>query len=188
MISIHVSVKTKSGDFIDQKAYKRAQVKAHDAMGKHWHTEQLSSHFKRNAAQQYQHAPRSKGYLKRKKIYAAKQVKLPQGGTVQRGGEVDNVYSGSMEKMLQRVGVIRAAQTKVSVNMQGPRYMTMQVFDGDRQRAIREGWKYGRGKSFSQRAGRQPDKLKEISTTTRNEREELAEIADKILEREAAGW
>lgn len=185
---IHISPKMSAKDFVSERQWNKAKLGAHDAIGKKWHSEMLPSHFHKGAPEKYGHAKRSSSYLKRKRIMAAKQKRLPGGGTVQRGGQIDNVYSGDMERSLKRVGVIRAYPSRATVTMSGPRYMTMRVFEGNRADAVTKGWTYGKGKTFSQRAGKQPDKVKEITTTTEQERKILAEAADVVFERHAAGW
>lgn len=185
---IHIKPKLTAKDFVSEREWNRAKIDCHQAIGKKWHTDMLDKHFHADAPSKYKHAPRSANYLKWKRIKAAKQRRLPGGGTVQRGGRIDNVYSGEMEKSLKRVGVIRAYPSRATLTMSGPRYMTMRVFTGDRADAVSKGWTYGKGKKFSQRAGKQPDKVKEITTTTEAERNELAAVADKQLERHAAGW
>ncbi len=187
MFMSHISVKMSAKDFVSERQWGKAKLASHDAIGKKWHSDMLDEHFHRGAAEKYGHAKRSSAYLKWKRIKAAKQQKLRGGGTVQRGGVVDNVYSGEMERTLKRVGVIRAYPNRATVTMTGPRYMTMRVMD-NKAEAVANGWTYGKGKKFSQRAGKQPDKVKELTTTTEAERKELAEVADKIIERHAAGW
>lgn len=187
MFGAHISTTITAKDFPSERQWNRAKQDAHDAIGKKWHGDMLEQHFYKSAASKYNHEARSAGYLTRKKKMAARGIKIPGGGYVQRGGVVDNVYSGAMAKMLKGVGVIRSYPSRVTVTMQGPRYMTMRVMNNKAQAAAK-GWKYGQGKSFSQTAGKQPDKIKEISTTTEAERKELATVADHILERHAAGW
>lgn len=189
---IHIKITTSDKDFVSVREYKKAMVEVHDAMGKKWHADMLPRHFHRGARQQYGHKPRSKGYIEKKRRMAARRQQIRgvdgQGGYVQRGGEVDNVFSGNLEKMLKRVSTIRAFPSRVTVNMTGPRYVTMRAFQGNRSEAVAKGWKYGKGKAISLTAGQQPDKIKELTATTEQERRELAEIADKTLQRAAAGW
>lgn len=162
---IHIRPHIDASQFVSVRQFRAASTKAHSKMGEYWHSELLPKHFHRDAKTKYGHKPRSTKYLARKKGLAASQRQLKQGGTVQRGGEVDNVFTGFMERMLKGVGVVRAYPTRVSVNMTGPRYVTMRVFQSN-----------------------QPDKFKEISTTTEQERVMLAEVVDKVLEQQAAGW
>ena len=189
---IHIKASMSDKDFVNVREYKKAMLDVHDAIGKKWHADMLPRHFYRGARQQYGHKQRSMAYVEKKKRMAARRQRIKgadgQVGFVQRGGEVDNVFTGNLEKMLKRVSVIRAYPSRVTVNMTGPRYVTMRAFQGNRAEAVAKGWKYGKGKAISATAGQQPDKIKELTATTEQERRELAEIADKTLERAAAGW
>jgi len=125
----------------------------------------LPDHFKKSTQGKYGYAKRSPKYLARKKKRWASRRPLKNGQYIEGSGETDNVLTGDMRDMLTRSNIVRAFPTRVSVNMEGPRYMTMRVYKAN-----------------------QPDKLKEISTTTQQERELLAKVMDRSLEQSAAGW
>lgn len=163
---IHIKPKLSDKEFVSRRAYVRSMTKAHEEIGKEWHTNMLPQHFTKGAASKYKHKARGTKYLKwKRKKWESRRPLKKSGKYVKMGGEVDNVLTGDMKEMLTRVGVIRAFPSRTTVSMTGPRYVTMRNYKMN-----------------------QPDKGQEIETTTTQEREQLASIADKTLEREAAGW
>lgn len=160
---IHIMPKMSDKEFTSRRAYTRAMTKAHEEVGKEWHTNMLPQHFTKEAAGKYKHKKRGTKYLKWKRKKWESRRPLKNGKYVKQGGEVDNVLSGDMKEMLMRVGVIRAFPTRTTVSMTGPRYVTMRNYKMN-----------------------QPDKGQEIETTTREERERLADVADRSLEEAAA--
>lgn len=159
-------------------------------MGAKWHKEYLPRHFTRNAPAMYGHQKRSEGYLKRKRRAASKAGVRHMGAVVRvkYGGMIDNVFSGEMERRVKALAAVRATPTRVTVKMTGPRYMTMRRFAGNRDRAVREGWTYGRGQRFRNKgrgSGLQPDKAREITTLTEREN---AELVGYMNSRVTAGW
>lgn len=83
-----------------------------------WHSQHLPRHFEPNAHYRYRHKARTAKYLKRKS-------KLAAAGLVERGGRVDNVYSGTLERMVRAWAQVRAFPSRATVTMSGPRYVTM---------------------------------------------------------------
>lgn len=181
----HIRAKTTVTDFPSKRAYTKAMREAHQAQGIYYHTELVPGHFKVGASDKYAYARRSSKYLERKRRMWERRSRLPNGQYVEGSGLTDLVLSGDMRDQVTKKSVIRPYPTRVTIAMDGPRYMVMKTFDGDVERAVREGWGYGKGrrKKFSKsRSGVQPDKQKEIQATTRQERDDLAAIADKILQ------
>lgn len=159
---IHIKPKIDARYFVSQRAWMRAMEKANQRVGEIFHTEMLPERFKKGAAQKYGYKPRSPKYLawKLKKFKSRRPMR--NGQYVEGSGVTDNVLSGDMRDQMTRAGVIRSFPTRVSVTMNGPRYMTMRT------------------------RGSQPDKLNEVFTTTEGERQRLAAEMEKVLEREAA--
>lgn len=185
---IHVRPKFTKKDFVSIREYNRAKLDVHRAMGIEWHTKMLPQHFMPDAPKKYNHTPRSPAYLKRKRKMYERRWKTKSGQYVVGSGNTDNVFTGAMRDQLMRASTIRPYPRRVTIAMTGPRYVTMKVFTGDRAVARARGWRYGQNKRFSARAGQQPDKRREITATTREERDRLADVADTILEQKAAGW
>ena len=173
MIPFYIKLTIERPPEASLRAWRRITKQAHAEQGKYWHANFLPLHFRRDSATRYKHQKRTAGYLKRK-------FKAARKGKVRYAGYVDNVYSGRMEEMLKSIGQVRAYPTRVRVTMTGPRYMTMRRFAGDRDRAVREGWKYGKAKTAFRNSGRgsglQPDKPKELTAVTDEEEKKLSEV------------
>lgn len=172
---------------VSQRAWKRIMREALHAMAMKWHQEILPKHFTREAPQRYGHQARSSKYL-RKKHMAARwgEKRGPTRVYAKYGGNIDNVFSGELEQRVKALAAIRATATKVTLKMTGPRYMTMRRFMGDRERAVAEGWTYGKGVRFRPRRleapGLQPDKVKEITTVVQEENRSLIEfLNDRVV-------
>lgn len=88
------------------------------ALGAHWHKEYLPKHFELGAATRYGYRPRSAAWRRRK-------AGLARAGRAAKGGAVDLVASGAMEKLLESVGLVRAYPTRAAIKMIGPRYVTL---------------------------------------------------------------
>jgi hypothetical protein len=156
------------------------------ALADHWHSQMLDDHFRPEATAKYRHQLRGKKYRKRKQWLAQQGRPWVKGGKpIVMGGMVDNVLTGYMRDQLKNNSAILAYPTRVTLKMYGPRYMTMRTFRGDARKAIREGWTYGKGQKFSSRSGaNQPDKVKEITTITAGQMKELAEVAEREVQRQ----
>lgn len=90
------------------------------AIAKRWQTKWLPRHFTRRARQRYDYAPRTAKWNARKKREAA------TSSRVKKGGRVDIVYTGLAERLFSKPHAIRAFPTRATINMHGPRYITMQ--------------------------------------------------------------
>lgn len=142
---------------------------AHRVGGQLWQEEMLPKHFQVESKILYHHQPRRQKYL------AGKQ-RAAERGFIQ-AADIDNLYTGRMYHYLSSTAVVRAFPTRATINMIGPRYMTMRVFQGDRAEAAAHGMTYGKGQKFSATAGLQPDKKAEILTDTD---EDVARIVQAI--------
>jgi len=89
------------------------------AIAGRWQIKWLRKHFTRRARQRYRHAPRTEKWKARKKREAAKSSR------VKKGGRVDIVYTGLAERLFNKAHAVRAFPTRASINMHGPRYITM---------------------------------------------------------------
>ena len=139
---------------IGKRAWKECTREGNRVMALKWHTEMLPDHFTRGAPAKYKHQPRSPVYLKKKR----------KNKKALYGGNVDNVYSGDMERQLKKIATVKPFPDRVTLKMVGPRYMTMRVFTGDRSRGFRYG--KNRKQTISKSAGQQPDKVAEVTTIT----------------------
>jgi len=174
---------------IPRDVWRNILRRGHQKVGQVWHEEILPEHFTERAKFKYRHQQRRPGYRKRKMAAAAagRGISRQNNTPVILGGQVDNVATGYMMGELKRQRTVRAFPTRVTITMFGPRYMSMRTFTGDAKRAIAEGWTYGKGKKFSRWSGNQPDKRKEITTTTIEERKRLSQVlVDSVTEDLAA--
>lgn len=162
---IHIRPSIDASHFVTVRKFRAAATVANSELGREWHSTMLPDHFKKGTQDKYGYAKRKPRYVAWKKKKWASRRPLKNGQYVEGSGETDNVLTGDMRDTLTRGNIVRAFPTRVSVNMEGPRYMTMRVYKSN-----------------------QPDKLKEISTTTQQERELLAKVMDRSLEQSAAGW
>lgn len=129
--------------------------RAHQAMGEHWHANILPDHFTPQAKYRYRHKLRSKKYRNEKRRAAQQGRPFRKGQQpVIMGGEVDNVLTGYMKQQLEQSKTIRAFPSRVTVRMFGPRYITMNNKDSSNQ----------------------PDKRREITETTIEQKKELAKV------------
>jgi hypothetical protein len=162
----------------------------HAAVGEVWHKEVLPEHFTTKAKFKYRHERRKPGYVKRKMAAAAagRGISRQNPQPVLMGGQVDNVVTGTMMAELKRQRTVRAFPTRVTITIYGPQYMSARTFTGDAKRAIAEGWTYGKGKKFSRYSGNQPDKRKEITTTTIEERKRLSQVLTDTVASDLAAY
>lgn len=138
-------------EFPSKRAWRAAMLAAHQAMGAHWHSAILPKHFTQAAQIRYRHQRRQQKYLAYKKALAKR-------GKVKYYGNVDLVFSGQLEKSLSSFVTVRAFPTRVTVSMNGPRYITMRPY-----------------------LTAQPDKAREITTVVPEESDALAAVADRVV-------
>lgn len=162
---IHIRPTIDDKHFVTARKFRAAATIANNKAGQEWHAEMLPDHFKKDAQKKYNYQRRTSKYLAWKKKKWASRRPLKNGQYIEGSGETDNVLTGDMRDLLTRTAVVRGYPTRVTVQMDGPRYITMRVYKSN-----------------------QPKKLEEIQTTTPQERERLAKVMDDSLEHSAAAW
>jgi len=102
------------------RAWRAIKTAAHAKQGKHWHRKFVKKHFRPGAANKYGYRPRSRKWVA-KKIALAKRAphKFPQGG------RVPLVFTGETERSIRQVAIVRAYPTRCTIEMHGPRHVTM---------------------------------------------------------------
>lgn len=138
-----MSVTFKKPPDVSIRAWRTGMKEAWRTVGLHWQQQMLPRHFTRAAAANYSHKPRKAKYLEKKR-----RLKL------RYGGEVDNVFTGRMEKSLRQPARIIAFPTRVTIRMIGPRYMTFNP--------------------NTAKGSNQPNKPAELTRLTGDEREDLS--------------
>jgi len=166
---------------VSQRAWEGMKRAGMTAVADYWHEKILPRHFTPEAKAKYHHQKRNVYYLLWKTGASRRAFQKPGQLKAALGGVVDNVLSGAMLRQLAGRELIKAYPNHVTLTMQGPRYMTMRPFHGDRKQAVREKWGYGYGQTFNPDSGQQPDKVKEISTVLASEQEELAKVFDATV-------
>lgn len=124
-------------------------------VGEYWFRNMLPQHFTPQAKQLYEHRPRSRKYQLNKE-------NLAQRGIVKLGGRVDNVFRGYAMQSIKSTAIIRGFPTRCTVFMHGPDYLRMKFKAGTNQ----------------------PNKTREIVTTTPKESEQLKQILVKSMEKQ----
>jgi len=145
-----VRIRLSTEGMLSKRAWRRIAKAAHTKMGDYWQQRVLPRHFTKSARRRYGHKPRSKKWRERKMREAKKGNRGVEGG-----GEIDNVYTGNMRDLLMSGRLIRAYATRFSVEMFGPRYISMRPFQSN-----------------------QPDKAAEITKTLPDEAAAMAKIGD----------
>lgn len=150
---IILKINVEQGDIIDvsKRGWRDITRRGYDATGRHWHSTILPLHFQPDARTRYRHDRRSHKWTERK-------ARLAATGKAKLGGAVDNVFTGLLMDLVTNHWMMRAYPTRATVRMVGPRYVTMRV------------WK-----------SHQPDKARELTTITNDERRELASILKKTI-------
>jgi hypothetical protein len=179
VIPLKVSIVEKRPPDVLRDAWRDMLRESHAEAVRYFHHHLLPKHFRPDARWRYHYERRSWGYLKQKRAAAAKGRPFRKGqAPVVGGGITDLVLTGFMQQMLQSAAVVRAYPTRATITMVGPRYMTMRTFQGDRT----AGYKYGKGQRIRQHVGQQPDKRRELTAITHEERREVAAVMDKTLQ------
>jgi hypothetical protein len=140
------------------RAYGKAIKAGLQAEGEYWRDKQLPQHFTPGAKGRYHHQARTTKYLIRK-------MAMARIGKVQDGGLIDNVYTGLLREFMLTTGQVRATSKHVAISMAGPKYISMVP-----------------------KNTRQPDKAKEITATTDDDRYDLLNILNDRIEAEIRNW
>jgi hypothetical protein len=155
VVPILIDVVEKPADAgISARAWAKALKSAHLAAGRFWQRELLLRHFKPGAKGRYQYQPRARAYIIEK-------LRLAKVGRVEEGGQVDLVFSGTLRQFMQETGRINAYPTRVTIRMDGPRYIGMVP-----------------------RNTRQPNKAQEILSITDDERASIREVFQEAFDEE----
>lgn len=133
---------------LSKRGFERAKKAAMTVAATLWHRSMLKHHFTKSAKYTYKHKARTAKYQRRK-------IKLAERGKVEMGGQVDNVFSGTLMRNLQSYGSVRAFPSRVTLTMFGPRYVAA---------------------NFKMN---QPNKPKEITTTTPSEETRMARAIER---------
>jgi len=104
---------------IGVKRLNQITKKAFSDVGAYWHDRQLLDAFAPGAAYRHQHQPRSRKWQQKK-------IRLAAVGHCAEGGTRDLVFSGMTRRSVQEYATIRAFPRRATVNMVGPRYISMQ--------------------------------------------------------------
>lgn len=124
-----------------------------------WVVEYLPGHFEPGADTKYGYKPRSSKYQRAKERQAAR--KGPTRRQVRKGGKVDLVYSGLMERIMTRQRPsIRAYPTRAVADIVGPSYISLRPKDPDH-----------------------PHKAAEVTATIRPEVDAIAEFFGRVSTR-----
>ena len=132
--------------------------KAWFLVGDYWFRNMLKNHFTPQAKYTYKHEPRSKKYLDQKRKLAAR-------GKAILGGIVDNVLTGAVMRAVTTNAMIRGFPTRVRVSMYGPDYLKSTGFSRRKLRQV----------------SRQPNKKRELITTTDAEQKILKRIMREFI-------
>lgn len=126
MIRLLINVKEIRPPDVARDAFRVICKRAFAHVGNYWYKNFFPRHFTTQAKHKYNHKPRSKKWLDRKR-------KLAQRGMAAMGGVVDNVLTGNMASELLSGAMIRAFPTRARVTMRGPNYLRMKFKAGSNQ-------------------------------------------------------
>lgn len=122
------------------------------AMAWHWHRNYLPLHFEPFSSSKYRYKARTPKWIYQKQKIAKRN---PQ---IKKGGRVANVFTGLLEESMKQRPMIRAYPTRATVQMHGPRYITMRPYKSN-----------------------QPNKAAEITTVIDSEQRTLGKVAGDTL-------
>lgn len=125
---------------------------AHATMGAHWVQKFLPGHFEPPARHKYGYAPRGEKYLASKDRLSAQGHRL-DGKRVVGDAKTDLVLTGRSKRRILTATLIRGYPTRATVDMSAPKYFKMRF-----------------------RFKNQPNKARELLSTTDAERKELREV------------
>lgn len=100
-------------------------------IGLRWQKRFVPLHFKRGNKSRYNLPKRTKRYLDQKRRYGQR-GRDPQGRRVEKGGLVNLVYTGLAERLFTKRHAVKAYPTRATINMHGPRYVTMRPYKSQR--------------------------------------------------------
>ncbi len=163
-------------------AWRTITRKAYQAVGLYWVHNFLPRHFEPGAASRYRYEFRSLAYLLRKHGQSTSGLRasgVQRKELFSRLRKMDDdsplVLTGYMKRQVMQTNVVRGFPTRATVYLYGPGYMTAKLGAGFRNRSD------GKGGRFVDYSRRQPDKVKEMTTVTSDERNELAKVLTQAL-------
>jgi hypothetical protein len=148
---------------VARDAWREIQKAGMVTVAEYWFKEMLPRHFTPQAKYIYNHKPRSKVHIERKKKWATY-------GNAIMGGVVDNVMTGKMMQALTTRSVIRGFPTRATIYLYGPPYLTIKF---NRSTKKRDG--------SDNKPSQQPDKPREIFTKTPQELVELRQVLRRYI-------
>jgi hypothetical protein len=163
-VSLHI---TQPPD-IGKRKWGQCTKAGHLAQALHWQKTFLPRHFTPEASLRYGHQARKQKYKQRKERAGQSGRRVRHMGKlvqIQRGGMVDNVWSGDLERMITNPGTVAAFPSRAKLTMQGPRYITMRPYKSG-----------------------QPNKAKELTTRSAGEEEALTDILRFETMRQYMAW
>ena len=111
--------------FLPKRVVQEISRESHRAAATKWHRQMLPKHFQVGASSKYGYKQRTSSYL----AYKRRQARNPNARRKVLGrGETPLVFTGLMRDLLKRKQVVRAYPTRSSLNMAGPRYVSMRPF------------------------------------------------------------
>ena len=158
MIPIRIRMVEDRPPEVAKRRWREIHRAAYLDMGEYWHANFLPRHFEPDAAREYGYKRRSSAYKKRKRNAARRNP-----AKYKKGGDVDLVYTGELEELLESFVTVRAFPTRTTVTMRGPRYVTL--------------------RPNVSKGSPQPDKHAELTAVTRGEVRELVAILDRGVTR-----
>lgn len=138
---------------VARDAWRVMQRRAMSAVGEYWFRNMLKHHFTAQAKYTYKHEPRSTKYKDDKR-------KLAMRGGAIMGGVVDNVLTGELMRAVMENAIIRGFPSRVRVTMIGPDHLKSTGFSRKKMKQV----------------ARQPNKKRELVTTTTAEQKILKRI------------
>ena len=132
----------------------------------HWHEEILQRHFRPSARARYQHEPRTKGYLRRKRREG-----------VGKGRYIDLIFSGKSRRYLMAFATITGSGRQQTIRMKPPWYFVI-PFKGH----LTDQAGLYKNRNPDKPASRQPDKPAELTRVHSGDTMDLREFGAKRTE------
>ncbi len=174
---------------IVRDAWRTITREAYRAVGLYWVANMLPKHFQPGAASKYNYEYRSQAYLLRKhgtNVGNLRAIGLKRREVFSKLRQLDNetplVLTGRMKQDVLSQNVVRGFPTRATVYLYGPQYMNAKLGAGYARR------KNDKGGTFVDYSRRQPDKAKEMTTVTSDERNELAVVLTRELKAGIAAY
>jgi len=104
---------------IGVKRLNQITKKAFSDVGAYWHDQMLPDAFAPGAVYRHEHQPRSRKWKNKK-------LRLASHGIGEEGGTRNLVFTGMTRRSVKEYATIRAFPRRATVNMVGPRYISMQ--------------------------------------------------------------